>query len=794
MDYRTFFRVATGQAPYSYQEALAESRWPETLVVPTGFGKTAAVVLAWLWKVGRGDTATPSRMVYCLPMRSLVEQTEAAVRAWVQTLQANAGLGEVVVDVLMGGRERGLSLPDWIMRPHLPTVLIGTQDLLVSAALMRGYGVIRYRWPVDFALLNNGAFWVLDEVQLTGATLATSSQLEAFRRSLGTARPSQTLWMSATLDPAWLRTVDFAPGGARRANDLGAADLDQARDRWEARKSLAPLDVSTEDVAKRATAYAKAVAAEVVARHRDGKATIVFLNTVPRAQEVFRAIRSGPTQADCILVHSRFRSKERREHVSRLRTPVPPGGRIIVATQALEAGIDISSAVMVTEVAPWSSLVQRFGRVNRAGEENTAGAEVWWIDLPETAALPYEVAQLTDARQKLVTLTKCGPADLAPIEPSAPNQGQVIRRRDLFDLFDTDSDLAGFDLDISVYVREKNDTDVRIFWREVRAGEEPDADADDAVRDELCPASLHRARDLVNRAKGRAWRWDALGSRWAPVRPDALYPGMVIWVDSAVGGYDSTLGFDSSRKIPVEAVQGAGEPSTSYRDDPDSQNQWLVSLEKHTEHVLAHARSLADGLGLTDEERVILLETAAWHDWGKAHRSFVAKAQPCRGGPPPFTAKWPRSYKPTDEQKQQMRSYFRHELASALGYLAVHDWAKEASLAAYLIAAHHGKVRMRLRALPQEASPTDGRPFARGVHQGDALPEATLGGVHMPDVTIALDVMSLGDGECGPSWSARSQALLEEHGPFKLAWLEMLLRVADWRASEDEGRLTQDDV
>lgn len=795
MDYEDFFTIATGKTPYQYQRALARGRWTETLVVPTGFGKTAAVILAWLWKVRAGDLESPRRLVYCLPMRSLVEQTEAVALEWIRTLQMKGAIGEVVVDVLMGGRERGRRIPRWIMQPEQPTLLIGTQDLLVSAALMRGYGVSRYRWPVDFALLNNGAFWVFDEVQLTGAALATSAQLEAFRRSLGMARQSRTLWMSATLDPEWLRTVDFTPTGAWRANDLGAADLGQARDRWEAQKSLARLDVPVDNVAKKATAYAEAVAREVAARHRSGRSTIVFLNTVTRAQAVFKALQASKTQAECLLVHSRFRPTERLAQIARLREPVPALGRIIVATQALEAGVDITSAVMITEIAPWSSLVQRFGRVNRAGEENATGAEVWWVDLPEDAAAPYEDSQLADARRNLSSLQACGPADLAAIRPSAPERGQVIRRRDLLDLFDTDSDLAGFDIDISVYVRDANDTDVRLFWRALEAGIGPAPEAEEPEQNELCPAPIRRARELVNRAKGRVWRWDALGRSWVAVKAAELYPGLVLLVDRAVGGYDQTLGFDAAGKDPVQLLEGAGESPTSYSGDPDSDNEWLVSLERHTEHVVAQALELAKELELTDDERELLVDTARSHDWGKAHEAFVAKAQLLASGPPPpFVAKWRRGYKPTEEQKPHLRRYFRHELASALGFLAAYGWSEQASLPAYVIAAHHGKVRMRLRALPQERAAVDGRAFARGVHQGDSLAAVRLGGMDMPSVTLDLDIMNLGDGQYGPSWSTRTQALLGEHGPFKLAWLETLLRIADWRASEDEKRLTQDDL
>jgi CRISPR-associated endonuclease/helicase Cas3 len=43
--------------------------------------------------------------------------------------------------------------------------------------------------------------------------------------------------------------------------------------------------------------------------------------------------------------------------------------------------------------------------------------------------------------------------------------------------------------------------------------------------------------------------------------------------------------------------------------------------------------------------------------------------------------------------------------------------------------------------------------------------------------------MELGEGESGESWTAQAIALLEEYGPFKLAFLETLIRIADQQAS-----------
>ena len=193
---------------------------PEALCAPTGSGKTAAVVLAWLYRRRFGveiqRRATPRRLVVCLPMRSLVTQTAAAASDWLRRLELldqGTGLSRgpgVGVHVLMGGAADD----DWHLHPERDAILIGTQDMLLSRALNRGYAASRFVWPWQYALLTNDCLWIFDEVQLMGVGLATGLQMEAFRRRFGTFGPSATLFMSATLAGDWLATVDH-PAPAR---------------------------------------------------------------------------------------------------------------------------------------------------------------------------------------------------------------------------------------------------------------------------------------------------------------------------------------------------------------------------------------------------------------------------------------------------------------------------------------------------------------------------------------------------------------------------------------------------
>jgi CRISPR-associated endonuclease/helicase Cas3 len=136
--YPEFFEQLTGHEPYPYQRSLAEEPWPQILDIPTGLGKTAAVLVAWLWKRLHAEETTGRRIVYCLPMRVLVNQTagiatELCERAAPSFEQAD--MEQPTVHQLMGG----FVDEAWEHKPENPAVLVGTQDMLLSRALNRGY-------------------------------------------------------------------------------------------------------------------------------------------------------------------------------------------------------------------------------------------------------------------------------------------------------------------------------------------------------------------------------------------------------------------------------------------------------------------------------------------------------------------------------------------------------------------------------------------------------------------------------------------------------------------------------
>jgi len=833
--FNAFFRRATGHDPYPFQEKLATcARLPELIDIPTGLGKTDAVVLAWLWRRRFAGPevkeATPRRLVYCLPMRVLVEQTRDKAKKWLDKLGmlANEGAGDthpvdgwaagqgdkgnrIAATVLMGGENKD----EWDLYPERDAIIIGTQDMLLSRALNRGYGMSRYRWPVHFGLLNNDCLWVMDEVQLMGVGVETSAQIQAFCRLFGTVNRVQYIWMSATVGEKQLETVDHpkpSAGWQKLTLDPEELSLPTVQMKFGAKKPLKKASLTLVKENEK-TSYSRELASLIISRHKKGTLTLVVVNRVDRAQEIYKELlNQGRTENDAAVLHSRFREGDRKE---RLQLLDENQDRIIVATQVVEAGVDKSAHTLISELAPWPSLVQRFGRCNRRGKYDDALIE--WIDIDSreekgNLALPYDPESLNVARSLIEKLTDGGPETLAQVsqsyaEPEAIRA--VVRRRDFLDLFDTTPDITGNDLDISRFIREGEDKDVQVYWRAFPI-EGPVGELETYRREELCSVSLSKMRGYL--AKHNAWIWDHLDLNrgWKSVGDGGAIrscrPGQVLLLHPENGGYSPVLGWigvEGGSGNPVEIVHI--KDNRRNRDDPsmngDRQSKigrW-VTLRDHTAHVLNEVRALSSYFDLSPDNIKSLENAACWHDVGKLHPAFqnmLLAGKTDResikiGGPWAKSEGYsgrPNYWVESEDGRIIERPYFRHELASALAWLLTEGKdRKDGDLVAFLTAAHHGKVRMSIRSLDQEKKPCDpGVLFARGIWNGDRL--AYVEGILKEDVLLDLSIMQMGEG----SWLERMIGLRDhpEIGPFRLAFLESLLRIADWRASRMEETKT----
>jgi CRISPR-associated endonuclease/helicase Cas3 len=198
-----------------------------------------------------------------------------------------------------------------------------------------------------------------------------------------------------------------------------------------------------------------------------------------------------------------------------------------------------------------------------------------------------------------------------------------------------------------------------------------------------------------------------------------------------------------------------------------------VSLERHLGDVRTAVEKIVSALAIDDYTRNSLVRAAEVHDCGKADRRFqallqggdpmaaqfaptlLAKGAGARQGPQIRKSQWARSGLPDD---------FRHELITLLLVRQAPDIA-ENDLTMHLIASHHGRCR----------------PFAPVVE--DAGVDVGYNGWRITAKQIAESPAHRLDSRI----SDRFWKLTRRYGWWGLAYVETLLRLGDWRASEEEA-------
>ena len=589
-------------------------------------------------------------------MRNLVRQTVEKLRSCFRRLSERRAFVDVPVYQLMGG-----AIDDaWEYQPDKPWILVGTQDQLLSRALNRGYGMSRFKWPVHFGLLNHDCHWIVDEVQLMGPGLWTTSQLDWMRRKrFRSLKPCRTTWMSATLGLGFLATSDRVRDGLDRVAPFDPKLKHDATDTLLQRLSARrPLKWFVPGKGKKADSFVEELARGAHASHIRGTLTLIICNTVDTAQIVFRSL---PDEIPKLLLTSRFRPNDRREAEERLsefearRAATPDGiiaddsGLICVSTQVVEAGLDISSHRLWTELAPWGSLIQRLGRLNRDGRANAQAQALLWEPGKEqerkiggeTFTGPYARSAIQDSK-KLVNAIEgdsCRVSFTDALDILKRQQSGLLykvlqpvpfpypRALDVHGLFSTEPDVHGGFTDVSPFVRDADpDADLTVFWREWQGSAPPRGDELDGPAfdpGEGCAVPFYRLREVLERQRERAWAWDDQDAAWKPVSAREVRAGMLLMLSRRVGCYDHQLGWTGRVTEGIRHVPRAGR-LRSLKEDERTEIGYWTALEHHLEDARAEARSICDGVlpssnASLQPYRAAVIEAAALHDIGKAH-------------------------------------------------------------------------------------------------------------------------------------------------------------------------------
>jgi len=246
-------------------------------------------------------------------------------------------------------------------RPLLSPYGVGTVDQALFATLNVKHHFVRL-WGLANRVV------VLDEIHAYDTY--TSGLIEALLRWLKRLGCSVIL-MSATL-PAQRRAALLDAWGAQDRPETPYPRLLMARDgetlaEHVACRRLEPIRVSgiAEDLETLATTALGALAG--------GGCGLVLVNTVQRAQDLYRTLRERAENAsEILLFHARFPADERtvreREVLARfgpVASAQRPARALLIATQVAEQSLDLDFDFMLSDLAPVDLLLQRAGRLHR---------------------------------------------------------------------------------------------------------------------------------------------------------------------------------------------------------------------------------------------------------------------------------------------------------------------------------------------------------------------------------------------------------------------------------------------
>ena len=323
------------------------------LQAPTGAGKTRAALYPF-FRAWEEDRDFPRKCIYSVPLRVLANQF------WKEYDDRTRNFG------FLRSPDVNIQTGDQPDDPRLEGNLIFTTiDQTLSNFLN-----IPYSLSLNQGNINAGAvvssYLVFDELHLYDleTTLPTTLHLLRLLRNV-----VPFLVMTATFSTDRVKAL---------AKCLDAEPLVLSASEAAA--------IPSQEKTRRVHTVDAVLTADAVLQSHD-KRTIAICNTVGRAQALFEALcRKAAKGVEVRLLHSRFLQSDRKKHEEWLqrefgsdKTEYIVESAILVATQVIEVGVDITSQKLHTELAPAASVIQRAGRCARYQHED---GDVYVYKLP----------------------------------------------------------------------------------------------------------------------------------------------------------------------------------------------------------------------------------------------------------------------------------------------------------------------------------------------------------------------------------------------------------------------------
>jgi CRISPR-associated endonuclease/helicase Cas3 len=838
------FKDLTGNLPFPWQwelyKRLAEKNVPASknipgaCVIPTGLGKTSVIAI---WLLARDENPSlPRRLVYVVNRRTVVDQTTDEVVAY-QKKREN-----LYISTLRGQLADNR---DWSADPSRLAVICGTVDMIGSRLLFSGYGIGFRQRPLHAAFLAQDTLLVHDEAHLE----------EPFQQLVMWIEQEQAKFTGTSVAPALrVMALTATPRGAKDVLYILDADRSnkEVKKRLDAAKQLTLIPITKElDVAAKIVDLAYEF-------QNANRAVLVFIRTLDQVKKAVDGLLKKKIAADHIAqLTGTLRGYERDQLVEnavfKRFLPKPPadamkGTVYLICTSAGEVGVNISGDDLVCDLSTFESMAQRFGRINRFGKcSDSTVTVIHTTNFDDQKEIEVRRKKTLELLQRLTSVNPNALNTLYPNDAASdPREAAFSPTPKILEL--NDILLDGWSMtsirtrmpgrpDVEPYLHgipESEEPETHVAWREEIGKISHDMFEDYPPRDllELYPLKPHELlsdrskrvfEELKTLAKHfgdrRVWLVDDYGEvdaghtlAWLTSRDESPIKGKTVLLPHDVGGLNKHGMLDGAVLLPKQElsvrqklndvadvlldkennlirvrVDDKAAGPTGMRlictikwpqiedDEADQRPPWFwfekpaptensrnsiepVLLDIHVRDVEDGIKAILDGLSLEPWIANALRLAAKWHDLGKRRERW----QNSIGRPEKHKDKW--FAKSGRKWVARREGAYRHEFGSLLDITQLDEFKqldeRTKDLVLHLIATHHGMARPHFEEIQ------------------------TIDSNHPADASSAMSIES----------AQRFARLQRKFGHWGLAYLESILRAADWRASAEPSAFCSEEV
>lgn len=414
-----FFTAVHGCEPYVWQNTVAQDilcgQFPEQVSVPTGMGKTSMIDISLYClahaihhnstdRVGQRIFLAVERQVIVDGISEHVKRLVAAVNdpCTPETQAVHDALITISADNIAVKQESfhgsKRSTGEWLDAVGA-TIVTTTVTQVLLRLLGRAPGVSRGVAPVHAGLLGVDSVILIDEPHLVIPQVSSIKQILGFQE--GT---SHVCVIGATVRDGVVddeKIFRFNP----ETESSSAVD-----------KLHAPKNVVVETVESNFPDYAVKTLMPYLVRSGTFKLGVI-VNDIQTAKSTYTKVKK-------VAEKHGYRVRILTSHVRPAQRPAPDeigtAGEVLIATQVVEAGADFSLDVLVSELAPLPSMLQRLGRVNRDASSTEA---VCYIKsaITKSSESIYGTEPLSLLKETFETLIdgQAGPLDFSLVEQPA---------------------------------------------------------------------------------------------------------------------------------------------------------------------------------------------------------------------------------------------------------------------------------------------------------------------------------------------------------------------------------------